>query len=84
MALSIRNPRVEELARALAAERGQSMTEAILDALEAMLAERKGPSRLERDRELIEGTRDRLAALPDRDLRKPEEILGYDEAGLPG
>jgi antitoxin VapB len=25
----------------------------------------------------------RYAALPDTDLRTPEEILGYDENGLP-
>lgn len=24
-----------------------------------------------------------LAALPDRDIRAPEEIIGYDEFGLP-
>jgi hypothetical protein len=25
-----------------------------------------------------------VADLPDRDVRSPEEILGYDERGLPG
>jgi hypothetical protein len=25
-----------------------------------------------------------VADLPDRDVRPPEEILGYDERGLPG
>jgi len=84
VALSIRNPRVEELARILAAERGQSMTEAILEALEARLAELKGPSRMERDLDRLKAVRVRLASLPDLDGRSVEEILGYDGAGLPG
>ncbi len=83
MALSIRNPRVEELARTLAAARGKSITEAILEALETRLAELKGPSRKERDIALLKGICRRVAALPDIDPRSPEEIIGYDESGLP-
>ena len=83
MALSIRNPRVEELARSLAAARGESITEAILEALEARIAELQGPSRKERDIALLKGIGRRVAALPDIDPRSPEEIVGYDESGLP-
>ena len=38
MAISIRNPKVEHLARELAQRSGATMTEAIADALEASLA----------------------------------------------
>ena len=84
MAISIRNPRVEELARILAAERGESMTEAIQEALEARVAELTGPRRAERDLALLMRSQARIAELPDLDLRSPEAILGYDESGLPG
>jgi antitoxin VapB len=84
MALSIRNPRVEELARSLAAARGESITEAILEALEARLTDLHCPSRKDRDFALLKGISRRVASLPDLDTRNPEEIIGYDENGLPG
>lgn len=83
MPLSIRNPKVEELARRLAAERGESITEAVQEALEARLADLKGPGRQERDIARLAKTRSRFMALPDVDKRGADEILGYDERGLP-
>lgn len=84
MALSIRNARVEELARLLAFERGESLTDAILEALEARLAALRNGPKHERDFALIDRLGARVAALPDLDPRKADEILGYDETGLPG
>jgi antitoxin VapB len=63
MAVSIKNPETERLARDLASRTGVSITEAITVALLAIGR--------------------RCAALPDLDLRTAEEILGYDEIGLP-
>jgi Uncharacterized protein conserved in bacteria len=83
MPLSIRNPKVEELARTLAAQRGESITEAIQEALEARLADLKGPSRDARDLKRLAKARSRFGALPDLDWRGADGILGYDEAGLP-
>jgi antitoxin VapB len=86
MALSIRNPRVEELARRIAMEQGESVTEAILKALEARadsLSGEAGISRLSRDLERIRAAGERCAAMPERDGRSADEILGYDERGLP-
>jgi len=79
MALSIRNPEVETLARNLAARTGQSMTDEILQALrerETLLTEQSG-SRLARIQELSR----RAGALPILDPRSPEEILGYTKTG---
>ena len=83
MALNIRNPDAEELAEALAKLAGETKTEAVTRALRDRLA------RLRRDRtgrrladELDEIAR-HCARLPVRDSRTPDEILGYDEQGLP-
>ncbi len=82
MALSIKHPEADRLARELARRRGCSITEAVMGALEAELAR-------ERKRIRSPGTAGRLlaigrryAALPDLDTRSDDEILGYDEYGL--
>jgi antitoxin VapB len=83
MALNIKNPPAEQAIRELAALTGESVTTAVRRAAEERL------SRLRRMRggdglaaELMAIGR-RCAALPDLDVRTPEEILGYDEHGLP-
>jgi len=83
MALNIRNREAEELAEALAKLAGETKTEAVTRALRDRLA------RLRRERtgrrladELDEIAR-HCARLPVRDSRTPDEILGYDEHGLP-
>lgn len=84
MALNIRNPEAEQLAAELARITGETKTEAVAAALRDRLA------RVRRDRSGV-GLADRLvaigrecAALPVLDDRTAEEILGYDEHGLPG
>ena len=83
MALHIRNPEAERLAADLARETGETKTEAVTKALRDRLA------RLRRERagrgladELDEIAR-HAAALPVLDERSAEEILGYDDSGLP-
>ena len=82
MALSIRNPRAEKLAREVAAESGESLTEAIIRALEERLERIRG-RRMAPDivEEIMKISR-RCSALPDQDQRTPEEILGYDYSGV--
>lgn len=84
MALNIRNAEAEQLAAELARITGETKTEAVAAALRDRLA------RVRRDRSGV-GLADRLvaigrecAALPVLDDRTAEEILGYDEHGLPG
>ena len=83
MALNIRNPEAERLAAELARQTGETKTEAVTKALRDRLArvkrERSG-RRLADDLNLIV---DEFAALPVLDDRTPDEIIGYDENGLP-
>ena len=83
MALSIRNPRAERLARQIAAESGESLTEAIIHALEERLQRMKGRRTAPDVAEEIIKISRRCRALPDNDQRSEDEILGYDERGLP-
>ena len=83
MALSIKNPEVDRLARELANLTGESMTEAILQALKERLRREQGkayPIPLHED---LRAIRERCSALPVLDDREPDEILGYDDDGVP-
>lgn len=83
MPLSIRNPRVERLARDVSRRTGENLTQAIERALQERLArlrtEREKSALKRRLRRIIRS----VSRLPDLDKRTPEEILGYDEHGLP-
>lgn len=82
MALNIKDPETEKSVRELAAATGETVTAAVHRAAEERLARvRQRPGRRLKD-ELLEIGR-RCAALPVLDPRTPEEILGYDENGLP-
>jgi antitoxin VapB len=83
MALSIRNPRAENLAREVAAESGESLTEAIIHALEERLERLKGRSRTTEVAEEIMKISRRCSVLPEKDQRSADVILDYDEKGLP-
>lgn len=83
MALNIRNRETEELARDLAEFTGETKTEAVKRALRDRL------DRLRRDRvqrplaDELDEVALHCAGLPLLDLRPADEILGYDEHGLP-
>jgi antitoxin VapB len=83
MALSIRNPQAERLARQIAAESGESLTEVIIHALEERLQRLKGRRTVADVAEEIVKISLRCRALPDKDQRGADEILDYDERGLP-
>ncbi len=83
MALSIRNPRAEKLAREVAAESGESITQAIIHALEERLVRLKGRRCTTEVADEIMKISIRCRALPERDRREADEILGYDEMGVP-
>jgi antitoxin VapB len=83
MALSIKDPEADKLARELARQTGESLTEAIVVALRERLArqrQRRGePGRRVKLRVWRESMRD----LAVQDSRSPDEIIGYDDHGLP-
>ena len=83
MALNIKDVRTDRLARELAKLTGQSITEAVAEALEEKLRaeRRRRGKKINRD-EVMRLVRE-IASAPVLDPRTPEEILGYDESGLP-
>lgn len=85
MAISLKDEETDRLAREVAALTGETLTEAIRKAL---------ADRLERERRRRSPDRAGLAvrlnalgkecaALPDFDTRSADEIIGYDEFGVP-
>jgi antitoxin VapB len=83
MPLNIKDPATEKSVRELAAVTGETVTAAVRRAAEERLqrVRRKHAGR-SLAAEILEIGR-RCAALPDLDRRGADEILGYDEAGLP-
>ena len=82
MALRIKSDEADRLARELAAETGESLTEAVVIALQERLVREhthRGPRMSVRLRRLQSD----VAMLPVLDPRAPDEILGYDDNGLP-
>jgi antitoxin VapB len=85
MTLNIKKPEAYELARAVADATGESLTDAVTNALRERL-EALRRRRADADLVLAEVAELQafLAALPDRSTAPEDEILGYDEFGLPG
>jgi antitoxin VapB len=83
MALNIKDPATERFVRELAALAGESVTTAVRRAAEERLVRvRRQRAGRSLSAEILEIGR-RCAALPDLDTRPAEEILGYDDHGLP-
>ena len=83
MALSIRNPKAEDLAREVAAEARENITQAIIHALEERLERIRGRRTAADIAEEIMKISQRCRTIPEKDSRAPEQILGYDEKGTP-
>lgn len=82
MALSIRNPKAEKLAREIIAITGGKITQEIILALENRLEHLRGSNTyLDTADEIIQISK-RCSSLPDLDKRSPDEILGYDKHGV--
>ncbi|PYR34835.1 MAG: antitoxin [Acidobacteria bacterium] len=83
MALSVKDPEADRLAREVAARTGETLTTAIIVALRERLARLRGRPRRRRLREELREIARRCAELPTLDDRSAEEILDYDQRGLP-
>ena len=84
MTLSIKNPEADRLARQLAEATGESLTDAVLQALRERLERITGRRRGAGLGDEVARMQERLACLPRLDERSDDEIIGYDERGLPG
>ncbi len=83
MALSIKDPETEKLARALAERTGKAITVVTRRAIEDRLRRTGSQARKAALLEDMEAMQRRLDALPVLDHRSPDEIIGYDENGVP-
>jgi antitoxin VapB len=83
MALNIRNPETEKLAEVLSKLTGETKTEAVTQALRDRLARLRRERAQRRLADELDQIALHCARLPVRDSRTPDEILGYDEHGLP-
>jgi antitoxin VapB len=81
MAISIKNDRAEKLACQVAAETGESLTDAVIHSLEERLERLKGRRSAPDLAKTLMAIGRRCSALPDLDTRSAEEILAYDEKG---
>ena len=82
MALNIKHPDADRLARELARRRKRSIIDVVLEALEAALAKEREAVRSPGLAEELLDIGKRYAELPNLDNRSDDEILGYDEHGL--
>ncbi len=83
MVLHIRNPEADRLARKLARLKGETITEAVVKALRERLVREtaEAPGR-DLAAEIMAISR-RSGRIPRRTGQAAEEIIGYDEQGLP-
>jgi antitoxin VapB len=83
--LNIKSDEAHRLATELAARRGSSLTDAVIAALGESLRVTGDPSAgVDALLAEVRQVQEMVAALPDLDARDPDEILGYDERGIPG
>jgi antitoxin VapB len=77
--LYIKNPTAHRLAEQLSEQMGVTLTDAVIYALENQIRKTRPPL----NRQNLDAVCAKIGALPVLDSRAPEEILGYDEFGIP-
>jgi antitoxin VapB len=82
MALSIKDREADRLAREVAKVTGESLTTAVVQSLRERLARLRRPRGRPLSEELLKIGR-RCSRLPLQDRRPAEEVIDYDEHGLP-
>jgi antitoxin VapB len=86
MVLSLKNRELDETARELAAIMGSSITDALLESAKRELQRRKSlrAKNFEAKWARIQEIQRAIAAIPEREHKlTDDEILGYDEFGIP-
>lgn len=83
MVLSIKDPETDRLARELSKVTGETLTRAVEAAVRERLVRVSGRASGVRLSAELNAIALRCAEIPVLDRRDPDEILGYDEHGLP-
>jgi antitoxin VapB len=83
MALSLKSPEAERLARALAEATGESLTETITRALEERLQRVQASRDFGAYAEPIHRLQQRIRERPVFDARSNDDIIGYGDDGAP-
>ena len=81
--LNIKDPEVYQMARQLADLSGETLTEAVRKSLRQRLMREQYGKRSRFEIERLREIADRVAALPVLDDQTDDEIIGYDERGVP-
>jgi antitoxin VapB len=82
-ALRIRHPEADRLVRRLAEATGKSLTEVVIEALRDKWEQEQRRAAFPRLSDEIMTISRRAGALPRRTGHSADDILGYDERGLP-
>ncbi len=80
--LNIKDPSAHVLATDLARRTGETITDAVIHALLERLSRFPPERRADRKSRLV-ALSDIAAAIPDQDPRPHDQIVGFDENGLP-
>ncbi len=83
MTINIKHAEADRLIRQLSEETGETITEAVAEAVRQRLLRVRGSRSGRRLADELDEIALRVAAMPTLDERSPEEILGYSERGLP-
>ena len=83
MPRNIKDSETDALAKRLASLTGESLTHAVKQAVQERLARVEKSQRPIRLADELDHIALQCAALPRRDRRSAEQIIGYDERGLP-
>ena len=83
MPLNIKDTETHAMAKRLASLTGESLTQAVKQAVQERLERVEKGRRAIRLADELDHIALQCAALPRRDRRSAEQIIGYDERGLP-
>jgi len=83
MALNIKNPQADQLARELTQLTGESITDAVIRSMQERLERERAARGYSVRLKELRRIRERYQSLPLQDDRLADDILGYDELGLP-
>lgn len=83
MALNIKDPETDSLVRQLAELTGENITDAVKKAVTDRLEQERRRRGKKIDLKRLRRIQAEAAKLPVVDGRSPDELLGYDEWGLP-